>query len=157
MHGRLLHLLANHVFQHDPSGHGRHNLIYLCLPHGGNTYYFTVEQFDKGVTFRRCLGVVSATTVALPWPPANLTGTAISNVQIRLTWTAAQTGMSLASYRVFQEGSPSNLTELTAFRRDNHIVDPVTPGITHYYGVESANPDGHVSPKSVLAQVTTPN
>jgi fibronectin type 3 domain-containing protein len=125
----------------------------------GTTYYFAVEEFDKGGNVSPMSAVVSATTLALPSPPASVTATAVSKVQISLTWTAAQSGMPLASYRVFQGSSPSNLTQFTVLGATitSLTIYPVTPGTTYYYGVESTDMGGNVSPMSVVAQVTTPN
>jgi fibronectin type 3 domain-containing protein len=125
----------------------------------GTTYYFAVEEFDKGGNVSPMSAVVSATTLALPSPPASVTATAVSKVQISLTWTPAQSGMPLASYRVFQGSSPSNLAQYTVLGATitSLTIYPVTPGTTYYYGVESTDMGGNVSPMSVVAQVTTPN
>jgi chitodextrinase len=125
----------------------------------GTTYYFAVEEFDKGGNVSPMSAVVSATTLALPSPPASVTATALSKVEIKVTWTPAKSGMPLASYRLFQGSSPANLTELSAVgpTTTSFTVYPVTPGTTYYYGVESTDTGGNVSPMSVVAQVTTPN
>jgi fibronectin type 3 domain-containing protein len=124
----------------------------------GTTYYFAVEEFDKGGNVSPMSPVVWTATLALPSPPASVTATAISKVQINVTWTPAKSGMPLGSYRIFQGSSPSNLTELSAVgpTTTSFTVYPVTPGATYYYGVESTDTGGNVSPMSVLSQVTTP-
>jgi fibronectin type 3 domain-containing protein len=125
----------------------------------GTTYYFAVEEFDKVGNVSSMSAVVSATTLALPSPPASVTATATSKVEINLTWTAAHSGMPLASYRVFQGSSPSNLSQLiiVGSTTTSMNVYPVTPGTTYYYGIESTDTLGNISPMSVVAQVTTPN
>jgi fibronectin type 3 domain-containing protein len=125
----------------------------------GTTYYFAVEEFDKVGNVSSMSAVVSATTLALPSPPASVTATATSKVEINLTWTAAHSGMPLASYRVFQGSSPSNLSQLiiVGATTTSMNVYPVTPGTTYYYGIESTDTLGNISPMSVVAQVTTPN
>jgi fibronectin type 3 domain-containing protein len=103
--------------------------------------------------------IVSGTTLALPSPPASVTGTAISSVQIKVTWTAAQSGMPLAYYRVSRGSSPSNLTQLIALSPTTTSFTnyPVTSGTTYYYGIQSADTGGNVSPMSAVVKVTTPN
>jgi hypothetical protein len=103
--------------------------------------------------------VGSATTLALPSPPASVTATAVSKVEINVTWTAAQSGMPLASYRVSQGNSTSNLTQFMVLGSTitSLTIYPVTPATTYYYGIQSTDTGGNVSPMSVVAQVTTPN
>jgi chitodextrinase len=125
----------------------------------GTTYYFAVGEFDKAGNVSPMSAVVSAATLALPSAPASVTATAVSKVEINLTWTAAHSGMPLASYRVFQGSSPSNLTQLIVLgpATTSMNVYPVTPGTTYYYGIESTDTQGNVSPMSAVAKVTTPN
>jgi fibronectin type 3 domain-containing protein len=103
--------------------------------------------------------VVSATTLALPSPPASVTGTAISKVEINVTWTAAKSGMPLAAYRVNRGSSPSNLTQFSALgpTTTSFTNYPVTPGTTYYYGIKSVDRGGNISPMSAVVKVTTPN
>jgi hypothetical protein len=67
--------------------------------------------------------------------------------------------MPLAHYRVYRGTSPSNLIQLTVLGPTSLSLNnySVTPGTTFYYGIESADSLGNVSPMSALAQVTTPN
>jgi chitodextrinase len=125
----------------------------------GTTYYFAVEEFDKGGNVSPMSAMVWTTTLALPSPPASVTATALSKVETNVTWTPAKSGLPLASYRLFQGSSPSNLTELSAVgpTTTSFTIYPVTPATTYYYAVESTDTGGNVSPMSVLAQVTTPN
>ena len=122
------------------------------------TYYYAVKEIDSGGNVSPMSAVVSVTTLALPSPPANVTGTAISKAEIGVTWTAAQSGMPLTSYRVNRGSSPSNLTQLT-------ILSPttvsftnysLTPGTTYYYGIQSTDARGNVSPMSLVVKIATP-
>jgi fibronectin type 3 domain-containing protein len=67
--------------------------------------------------------------------------------------------MPLGSYRIFQGTSPSNLGELIAVgpTTTSMTVYPVTAGTTYYYGIESTDTAGNISPMSAVAQITTPN
>jgi fibronectin type 3 domain-containing protein len=125
----------------------------------GTAYYYAVEEFDQGGDVSPMSAVGSATTLALPSPPASVTATAVSKVEINVTWTAAQSGMPLASYRVSQGNSTSNLTQFMVLGSTitSLTIYPVTPATTYYYGIQSTDTGGNVSPMSVVAQVTTPN
>ena len=125
----------------------------------GTTYYYAVEEKDQGGNVSPMSAVVSATTLALPAPPASVTATAISKAEVLVGWTAAHSGMPLAAYRVYRGTSPSSLTEIvglgpTTLSFANYSV---TPGTTYYYGIQSVDSGGHISPMSTLAQATTPN
>jgi hypothetical protein len=67
--------------------------------------------------------------------------------------------MPLGSYRVFQGSSPSNLAELTAVgpTTTSMTIYPLTAGTTYYYGIQSTDTGGNISPMSAVAQVSTPN
>jgi len=102
---------------------------------------------------------VSATTPALPSPPTNLVATANSKTQVGLTWTAAQSGMPLARYIVFRGSSPSTLTQLkTVSAAITSVNDSgLSPGTTYYYGIQSKDTGGNISPMSAVVSVSTPN
>lgn len=102
---------------------------------------------------------VSASTLALPSAPAGVTATAVSKVQIIVTWSAAASGMPLASYSVYRGNSPASLTLLkTAGATQTSTTDyPVTPGTTYYYGIQAKDTGGNISPMSTVVAVTTPN
>jgi fibronectin type 3 domain-containing protein len=125
----------------------------------GTTYYYAVEEVDQGGNVSLMSAVVSATTLALPSPPSNVTATAVSKAEVLLTWAAAHTGMPLAAYHVSRGSSPSNLTQLTALSPATLSFTnySVTPGTTYYYGIQSVDTGGNISPMSAVAQVTTPN
>src|ERR1039457_3242974 len=122
-------------------------------------YYFGVKAVDTDGNVSPMSAVVSATTLALPSPPASVTGTAISKVEINVTWTAAKSGMPLAAYRVNRGSSPSNLTQFSALgpTTTSFTNYPVTPGTTYYYGIKSVDRGGNISPMSAVVKVTTPN
>jgi chitodextrinase len=125
----------------------------------GTTYYYAIEEVDQDGNVSPMSATASGATLALPSPPASVTAVAISKAQVLVTWTAAQSGMPLAHYRVYRGTSPSNLIQLTVLGPTSLSLNnySVTPGTTFYYGIESADSLGNVSPMSALAQVTTPN
>ncbi|HXM42287.1 MAG TPA: hypothetical protein VN924_13625 [Bryobacteraceae bacterium] len=125
----------------------------------GTTYYYAVKEVDSGGNLSPMSAVVPVTTLALPSAPANVAGTAISMAEIGVTWAAAHSGMPLASYRVNRGSSPSNLTQLavlgaTTVSFTNYSL---APGTTYYYGIQSTDTGGNVSPMSAVVQVTTPS
>jgi len=102
--------------------------------------------------------VASATTLALPSPPASVTASAVSKVETSVSWTAAHSGMPLATYRVSRGSSPSTLTQLIVLgpTTTSFVNYPVTAGTTYYYGIQSTDTLGNLSPMSAVVQVTTP-
>ena len=100
---------------------------------------------------------VSATTLALPSAPRNLAASA-TKYQVSLTWTAAQSGMPLASYTVFRGSSPSNLISfrVVAPTATSASDSSVAANTTYYYGIQAQDTGGNISPMSAIVAVTTP-
>jgi chitodextrinase len=123
------------------------------------TYYFGVEAVDTDGNVSPMSTIMSATALALPTAPNTLVATALSTAEIGLTWSAGPSGMPLASYRVSRGSSPSNLTQLIVLgpTTTSFTSYPVTSGTTYYYGIQSTDTGGNISPMSAVAQVTTPN
>jgi fibronectin type 3 domain-containing protein len=122
------------------------------------TYYFAVQAVDTGNNLSPMSETVPAATLALPSPPANLTATAASKTQVSLAWSAAESGMPLASYRLFRGSSPSVLLQFgtVAATKTSATDYPVSAGTAYYYAVKSVDTGGNVSAFSNIAQVTTP-
>jgi len=148
---------ASNLTRTGATGGGTSYTYYPLTP--GTKYYFGVEAVDADGNVSTMSAIVSATTLAPPSPPANVMGAAISSAEIKVTWTAAQSGMPLAYYRVSRGSSPSNLTSLIILSPTTTSFTnyPVTSGATYYYGIQSANTGGNVSPMSAVVKVTTPN
>jgi fibronectin type 3 domain-containing protein len=125
----------------------------------GTTYYYAVQEVDTGGNISPMSATAQATTLAPPSPPANLAGTAPGRTQISLTWTAAQSGMPLASYRVYRGNSPATLAQfkIISATKTSFIDYPVTSGTTYYYALQSADTLGNLSALSEVVAVTTPN
>jgi chitodextrinase len=123
------------------------------------TYYYVVAEVDQYGNISPISAVASGTTLALPSPPANITAIAISKSAILLTWSVAQSGMPLAHYRVNRGTSPSDLTQISVLGPTglSFTNAPVTPGTTYYYGVQSVDTAGDISPMSVVVDVTASN
>jgi predicted phage tail protein len=71
----------------------------------------------------------------------------------------AQSGMPLAHYLVNRGTSPSDLTQISVLGPTglSFTNAPVTPGTTYYYGVQSVDTAGDISPMSVVVDVTASN
>jgi len=116
------------------------------------TYYYAVLATDTGGDLSPMSPAVAATTLALPSAPANLVATAISKVQVGLTWTAGQSGMPLSSYTIFRGSSPSSLTSLkVVLATPTSATDSTAAaGVTYYYEVQAKDTGGNLSPMQPL-------
>jgi fibronectin type 3 domain-containing protein len=123
------------------------------------TYYYAVQATDTGGDVSSMSATVSATTLALPSPPTNLAASADSKTQVDLTWTAAQSGMPLVWYIIFRGSSPSTLTQLKIVTAANTAANDsgLSAGTTYYYGIQSKDTGGNISPMSAIVSVTMPN
>jgi len=119
------------------------------------TYYYAVEEVDKGGNVSPMSAVVSATTLALPTPPTNLVATPVSTAQIGLAWVAGPSGMPLTVYYIFRGTTPSTLTKVATRAAPAFNDYPLTPGTTYYYAVEEADKGGNISPMSTIVPATT--
>ena len=122
------------------------------------TYYYAVQATDTGGDVSPLSAIVSATTLALPSAPTNVAATAPSTSKVAVTWTAAQSGMPLASYIVLRGITASNLTSLKTVSASALSANDTTvsAGDTYYYAVQAKDTGGHLSPLSATVSVTTP-
>ena len=120
-------------------------------------YFYAVEAVDTGGDLSAMSVAVSATTLALPSAPRNLAASA-TKYQVSLTWTAAQSGMPLASYTVFRGSSPSNLISfrVVAPTATSMNDSSVVVNTTYYYGIQAQDTGGNISPMSAIVAVTIP-
>ena len=121
------------------------------------TYYYAVQEVDTGNNVSPMSTVVTATTLALPSTPTGVAATAVYKTQINVTWTAATSGMPLASYKVYRGAAPTSLAQVgTVSGSKTSFTDyPVTAGTTYYYAVQSADTGGNVSDLSSIVSVAT--
>jgi len=121
------------------------------------TYYYAIEAADAGGDLSAMSAVVSVNVPALPAPPANLVVAAASSSKLNLTWSAGVSGgLPINCYHVFRGTTPANLTQLVISPQLSYWDVTVTAGATYYYGVESADSAGDLSPMSALVEVTIP-
>jgi hypothetical protein len=89
-----------------------------------------------------------------PTAPSNLVGSAVSQTQINLTWTASTDNVGVASYRITR----NNVILNTISGSSNTFGDTgLTAGTNYTYFVEAIDATGNISPKSNTATVTTPS
>jgi len=126
---------------------------------GATSYSYFVEAFDLA-------GNVSAPSLTVPvttWSttppstPTSVVGTAVSCLQINLTWSASTDAIGISSYRVFRGTAANNLTQVAtgSSTSTSYSNYPLTPSTTYYFGVEAVDPDGNVSPMSSVVTATT--
>jgi len=121
------------------------------------TYYYAIEAADAGGDLSSMSAVVSATTPALPAAPTNLAATPASSSTLNLTWSAGVSGgLPINYFHVFRGTTPANFTQLVISPQLSYWDVTVTAGATYYYGVESADSAGDLSPMSALVEVTIP-
>ncbi len=121
-------------------------------------YYYAVQAIDSGGDTSPMSPTVSAVTLALPSAPTNVTATAVSATKVSVAWTAARSGMPLASYYVYRGNSPSTLTQIKVVGATQTSCTDTTvrASTTYYYAVKAADNGGNVSPMSKVVSVTTP-
>jgi chitodextrinase len=119
------------------------------------TYYFGVEAEDSDGNVSPMSKIVSATTLAPPSAPRDLSAKPISSTEISLAWQAGSSGMPLIGYHVFCGTSPSNLTQVCTTGATAYTRYALKPGVTYYCAVEEFAQGGNVSPMSGTVSATT--
>jgi len=123
----------------------------------GTTYYYAVQAADTGKDLSRMSLTVAVSTPMPPGSPANVSARAVSNKQVNVTWTAAQSGgLPVSSYRVYRGSSPANLSQVALRTSISYTDTSVTARTTYYYGIQAVAEGGDLSPMSGIVAVTTP-
>ena len=112
------------------------------------TYYYVIEASNTSGTSAPTTQA-SASTMAIPLAPTNLTATAPSSSEVDLSWTASAT--SGVTYTVIRNGTPIVDGVAGSVYSDTGL----TASTTYSYVVEAANAAG-TSPASNTAITTTP-
>jgi fibronectin type 3 domain-containing protein len=127
---------------------------------GSTLYSYAVVAFDVAGNVSLPSLSVSVTTkdVVPPTAPANLVAAIPSSLQINLSWSPSTDNLGLGSYRIFRGTAPAALTQVgaTYSTSTSFINYPLTPGTTYYFGVESVDASGNVSPMSPVMPARTP-
>jgi chitodextrinase len=85
-----------------------------------------------------------------PSAPANVTGTALSQTEIALTWKASTDNAGVTGYNVYRDGAPLATVTATSFTDSG-----LAPNTTYNYTVQAFDQAGNVSAFSAAASVTT--
>ena len=115
-------------------------------------YYLTIAAVNAngvGTESVEVSATPSATTVAPPGAPQNLTATSGVTASIPLAWNAPTTGGPVVSYNVFRGTAAGNysLTPIGNTTSRTYSDTTVTAGTTYHYVVEAVNSGGS-SPNS---------
>ncbi len=86
-----------------------------CAP--ATTYTYQVSAYDDATNESGLSNTAGATTfdTAPPTAPTNLAGTAISQTQINLTWTASTDNVGVTGYKVFRGGVQIGTSGTTSY------------------------------------------
>ncbi len=130
----------------------------------GTKYYYGVEASAAGVSSPMS-ALTTATTYPLPTTPTNVTATATSDSQIKVTWAPSSGGgLAISSYTVL-EGTVAGLLHSIATVNGTvcvgstctYAVKSLTPSTTYYFEVQASDSGGgSVSLPSLPALATTP-
>jgi chitodextrinase len=85
-----------------------------------------------------------------PSVPTGLSATAVSSVQINLSWTASTDNVGVTGYDVFRNGTQVGTTTTTSYQDTG-----LTPDTTYSYTVAAYDAAGNVSEQSTAASATT--
>jgi chitodextrinase len=120
------------------------------------SYTYTVRALDAAGN----LSVPSASAVTstpaapdttAPSIPSGLTGTAVSSVQINLSWAASTDNVGVTGYNIYRGGIQiATLGAVTTFQNTG-----LTASTTYSYTVRARDAAGNVSGESLAASVTT--
>ena len=123
----------------------------------GTTYYYAVQETATGGNVSPMSGIVSATTLAPPSAPAQVTATALSSETVSVTWSASTGGMPIAAYYIYRGNSPSNLAQVATRTATSYTDTTVAPATRYYYAVQAVDTGGDLSPMSATVRVSTPD
>jgi chitodextrinase len=122
----------------------------------GTKYYYAVQEEDTSGDLSALSATTSATTVAAPAAPKQLSSTPVSTTNLGLTWVAGPSGLPIGEYRIFRGTSPSNLSQVGANTKTSYTDSGLTPGTKYYYATQEEDTSGNLSPLSATVAATTP-
>jgi len=116
------------------------------------TYSYTVAAYDAAGNVSGQSNVASATTTSTPPPsvPTNLSASAVSSSEIKLTWNASIDNVGVAGYEIFRNGSPIATSSATSYADLG-----LSPSTTYSYTVAAYDAAGNVSGQSNATSATT--
>ncbi|HCM39450.1 MAG TPA: hypothetical protein DIS93_05720 [Bdellovibrionales bacterium] len=86
----------------------------------------------------------------VPSVPTGAQGSAVSTIQVNLSWEASTDNMGVAGYRVFRNGVPVGTSTTTSFSDSG-----LTAATSYQYSIAAFDVAGNVSSQSELVLITT--
>jgi len=123
----------------------------------GTSYSYQVRAVDTAGNLSVFSNVASATTLAPPTAPSNLTATATTVTQINLSWTASTSTVGLKNYIVqrCQGAGCISFAQIAAPTGTTYSDTGLTSGTSYSYQVQAIDTAGNLSVFSNVASTTT--
>lgn len=118
-------------------------------------YYYRIRAVNGAGVSDPSDPIDTTTPVGPPAAPQNLTATAVSTTQIKLTWTAVATATSILIQRSLDGTNWTSLTTVAGNLTD-YTDSGLTPNTRYYYRIQGTNTTG-TGPFSNPANATTPD
>ena len=123
-------------------------------------YSYQVQAFDAAGNLSAQSAPAKVTTLTppdntAPSAPKNVTGKAVGDQQIQLTWSPSTDNVSVAGYRVYRGASPSSLALYGSVTTTQFADTSIAPKTTYYYAVMAFDPSYNYSAQSATASVTS--
>ena len=138
-----------------PSGTTTYNNMYLAP---GTTYYYGIVAVEQGIDAPMS-SPAYATTLPLPTPPSNVTGTASSPTKVVLTWQEflQPNGLPISTYQVFKGTASGDLTKLGSVLAPSttYTATSLSASSTYYFEIQAVDSGHDDSPPSNQISVTT--
>ena len=120
-------------------------------------YSYTVQALDgtgnfSGQSTALILTTPAAVDTTPPSVPGGLAASAVSAIQINLSWSAATDNVAVSGYRVFRNGTLVATVGVVPAYQDTGL----SVGTTYVYTVRALDAAGNVSGLSTAASATTP-
>jgi len=115
----------------------------------GTTYYYGIEAKVQGNVSPMSI-LASTTTYPLPTVPANVTATATSDSQIKVTWAPSNGGgLPISTYSILEGTTPGLLHSIATVNSTvcagstcSYVAKSLTPATTYYYEVQASDSGG---------------
>src|SRR5437870_1537223 len=120
-----------------------------------NTYHYRVKSRDAAGNLATSADFTLTTLIALPdiTPPSvptNLSASAMSSLQMNLSWTASTDNVGVAGYTIYRGGAQIATTSLTSYSDTG-----LSPSTAYAYTVAAYDAAGNVSGLSASASAAT--
>src|SRR5207245_4626159 len=120
-----------------------------------NTYHYRVKSRDAAGNLATSADFTLTTLIAVPdiTPPSvptNLSASAMSSLQMNLSWTASTDNVGVAGYTIYRGGSQIATTSLTSYSDTG-----LSPSTAYAYTVAAYAAAGNVSALSASAIAAT--